>query len=229
MAQWTDEHGVFHNTDNLAYGDQGDTRYWEGTPGTPGSVTYDRPKDEPGAQPTHVVVDSGAPGDPPVAVPVGGGAPVLITGRGFVLAGDAVQTDTEPGPQQPVITPSVPSLPQVVLTCTGYMALDTLTAQLQAAGYAGPWDADSMLAAYNRAACSGAGQQVSQPSGSTSGGTGGNMGFSSAGTSTALTAAKTATTPSSMDKLQAWVQKNPLPAVGIAAVAGSVLLGKRRW
>jgi hypothetical protein len=51
MARWIDDQGVEHNTDNLEYGNQGDTRYWSGTPGEAGSASYDRPveRDDSGA------------------------------------------------------------------------------------------------------------------------------------------------------------------------------------
>ncbi|MDA8219835.1 MAG: hypothetical protein M0Z94_19725 [Dehalococcoidales bacterium] len=61
MAQWTDPNGVFHNTDNLEYGNQGDTSYWSGTPGAVGSQSYDRPKDQAGAQVNFTVQTPAAP------------------------------------------------------------------------------------------------------------------------------------------------------------------------
>lgn len=57
MAKWTDANGVYHDTDNLEYGNQGDTRYWSGTPGQVGSTSYDAPTSSGSANPMYSVTD----------------------------------------------------------------------------------------------------------------------------------------------------------------------------
>lgn len=224
MAQWWEIGGVkvapgtpgavFHDTDLLAYGDQGDTRYWEGKPGAVGSVTYDRPKDQPGAQPTAVVVSSGMPDEPPVAESIGTGELVAITGSGFVPV-DALSS--------PGATPT--TQPEMVETCAGRFTVESLRDQLRKAGYPGPWDIPSMVAAYNRAACPQA-PAVSSPVSGT--GTAGSSYTALGSTGKAVTTAPDGT--DTMARIQAWVAANPIPALLIAAVAGSMLLGgRRRW
>lgn len=60
--------------------------------------------------------------------------------------------------------PVQPSQPQTVGTCKGTLTVGDLNNQLRGAGYGGPWDPGSSVAAFNRAACPTSVQQsISQP------------------------------------------------------------------
>ncbi len=235
MARWTDSNGVFHDTDNLAYGDQGDTRYWEGKPGSVGSVTYDRPKDQPGAQPTAVVVDSNVNGEPPIAVPLSGGKvqpgaqPVMIKAGGFVPATPA--NGAPPQVITPGVPPFLPNQPEMVITAKGAMTVDFLREELKRAGYGGPWDTASMVAAFNRAV--GGIPRPTTPSTPAPGPAGGSpdTGRPAQGQPVGDTQPATGSLPTSLAQVQAWAAANPLPAALIAIVGLSMLGGggRRRW
>ncbi len=127
-------------------------------------------------------------------------------------------------PTQPNPTPSPGDA--LVTTCKGQMTRNFLHDQLYQAGYDGPWDTASMVAAFNRAACPSIGDRTTSGGGSgggTAGGGGGSTGGSSE-TGTPVNLVKAGT----MSNLQGWIQANPIPAILLAAVAGSMLLGSGR-
>jgi hypothetical protein len=72
-----------------------------------------------------------------------------------------INQPAQPVQQPPATAPSTNTGPatasnpddQLVSTCKGTMTVGFLRSQLQGAGYPGPWDTASMIAAFNRAAC----------------------------------------------------------------------------
>ncbi len=57
-------------------------------------------------------------------------------------------------PAAPPAPPAAPPSQETFTVCNGQVkTLDQLTSELRGAGYPGPWDINSMLAAYTRAAC----------------------------------------------------------------------------
>lgn len=112
--------------------------------------------------------------------------------------------------------------PGAVQTLAGSLSPSTLKAQLQTAGYPGPWDTASMVAAYNRAVISSAAGTGTQGGGSGSG--------------SQVSALGTATKPAGPglgEQLQAAIQANPIAAIGIGifslwALGGGLAGGRRR-
>lgn len=160
MAKWTDEFGVYHDTDNLEYGNQGDTRYWSGTPGAVGSQSYDRPMPEDVKKNTEVsqhyvnwtVTD---PTKPSITwsqpAPPGQGYDLSkgytpIPGMTFATYEDAMKSLAQ------IAAAGQQSGSQTVQTVKGPMTVDFLKSELQKAGYGGPWTTNEMVAAFNRAA-----------------------------------------------------------------------------
>lgn len=144
-----------------------------------------------------------------------------------------------PAPAPVPISAPAPASPgaQLVQTCKGAMAVDVLTAQLQAAGYPGPWAVSDMIAAFNRAACPGlpSGGGTSPAPGTGAPGTGGPgaaypIGALSGEIQPVEAGAGLGT--DFMAKLSGWITAHPLPATMGALLAGAILFGgsgKRRW
>lgn len=61
MAKWYDANGQYHDTDNLEYGNQGDTSYWAGKPGEVGSTSYDAPNYNDTSNQLYTVTDPNKP------------------------------------------------------------------------------------------------------------------------------------------------------------------------
>ncbi|MGE5619048.1 MAG: hypothetical protein ACM3US_07290 [Sphingomonadaceae bacterium] len=84
-----------------------------------------------------------------------------------------INQPAQPIQQPPATAPSTNTGPatasnpddQLVSTCKGAMTVAFLRSQLQGAGYPGPWDTASMIAAFNRAACPILGGGPTAPSG----------------------------------------------------------------
>ncbi len=127
-----------------------------------------------------------------------------------------IQQSTQPNP-----TPTTGDV--TVSTCKGSMTRNFLQSQLYDAGYDGPWDTASMVAAFNRAACPSLG-------GTTSGGGSGGGSAGGGGTSGDLTGSGSgqSTQPGLMDQLSSLVSLHPVSALLVAAVAGWIVLGKKR-